>query len=161
MGDCAALPMIDLMSEGELLPPGAPAPVASARPSGGLTSRVVRGSIWNLGGQGVTLLATLVATPFVIRLLGVESYGLLALINALIVYLAFADMGMGWASTRFASEAHARGDDQGEATVIWTALLVAAGPALLAASILILGAPPLFENGFRLPLHLKGAAFIV
>lgn len=158
MSDSPPLRMIDLMSEGELLPPAAPAPAASPRPSGGITSRVVRGSIWNLGGQGVTLLATLVATPFVIRLLGVEGYGLLALINALIGYIAFADMGMGWASTRFASEAHARGDDQGEATVIWTSLLVAAGPALLVASILTLGARPLVEHGLRLPQHLQGTA---
>lgn len=158
MSDSRPLHMIDLTSEGKLLPPDAPAPVASPRLSEGLTSRVVRGSIWNFGGQGVTLMATLVATPFVIRLLGVEDYGLLALINALIVYLAFADLGMGWASTRFASEAHARGDDEGEATLIWTSLLVAVVPALLVASILILSARPLVEHGLRLPQHLHGTA---
>lgn len=160
MSDSPPLPTIDLMSEGELAPPGATAQGASPRPTGGLTSRVVRGSMWNFGGQGVTLLATLIATPFVIRLLGTEGYGLLALINALIVYLAFGDMGMAWASTRFASEAHARGDDQGEATVIWTALVVAAGPALFVASILIFGARPLVQYGLRLPLHLQVAAVI-
>jgi len=150
--------VIDLMSEAEIASPGAP--VASPRPPGGITSRVVRGSIWTFGGQAVTLLTTLVATPFVIRLLGVESYGLLALINAVIVYLAFADMGMGWASTRFASQAHARGDDQGEATVVWTSLLVGTGPALLVASILALSARPIVEHGLRLPQHLQGTAVI-
>src|SRR5687767_65188 len=160
MSDSPPLPMINLVSDGDLLQPGAPASAASPRPSGGLTSRVVRGSMWNFGGQGVTLLATLIATPFVIRLLGVESYGLLALINALIVYLAFADMGMGWASTRFASEAHARGDDQEEAMVIWTSLLVAAVPALLVGSILALGARPLVQHGVRLPQHLQDTAVI-
>ena len=158
MSDSPPLSVIDLMSEGEIPPPEAP--VASPPLSGGLTSRVVRGSIWNFGGQSVTLLASLVATPFVIRLLGVEGYGLLALINALIVYLAFADMGMGWASTRFASQAHARGDDQEEAKIIWTSLLVGTGPALLVASILTLGARPLVEHGLRLPQHLQGTAVV-
>src|SRR4030095_2112419 len=76
-----------------------------------MATRVVRGTIWTLGGQGVMLLCTLVATPFVIRLLGSESYGVLALVNVLIGYLAFADMGMGLAATRFGAEAHSRSDD--------------------------------------------------
>ena len=159
MSDVHPPPASNVMSESDLssatTPGSSPAPTKP-----GFTTRVVRGSLWNLSGQGATLLATFVATPFVIRLLGVEGYGLLALINALIGYLAFADMGMGWASTRFASEAHARGDDQGEATVIWTSLLVAAGPALLVASILALSARPLVEHGLRLPLHLQGTAII-
>lgn len=152
--------MIDLTSEGESLPPTGSTPVASSRPTGGLTSRVVRGSIWNLGGQGVTLLATLVATPFVIRLLGPESYGVLVLINVLIGYLTFADMGMGWASTRFASELHARGDDRGEATVVWTALLLAGGSSLLVGLTLALGARPLVERLLRLPIYLHEPAIV-
>lgn len=134
--------------------------VAPASRRAGLTSRVVRGSLWNFAGQGVTLLATLVATPFVIRLLGPEQYGVLALINVLLGYLSFADMGMGWASTRFGSEAHARGDDQGEATAIWTALLLAAGPSLLIALTLALSARPLVEQGLRLPTHLHETATV-
>src|SRR5438132_1686279 len=105
----------------------------------GLTTRVVSGSVWNLAGQGATLLATLAATPFVIRLLGAESYGLLALINVLIAHLTFADMGMGWASTRFGSEAYARRDEEGEATVIWTALLLAALSSFLIALLMFVG----------------------
>src|SRR5712691_4239192 len=98
----------------------------------GMTTRVVRGSFWILGGQGVTMLASLIATPFVIRWLGTEAYGVLALINVLVGYLAFADLGMGTASTRFGADAHARNDNEGETTVIWTSLLISVGPALLA-----------------------------
>lgn len=126
----------------------------------GLTTRVVRGTLWNIGGQGATLIATLIATPFVIRLLGSELYGLLALINVLLGYLAFADMGMGWASTRFASEAHGRGDDEGEAKVVWTAVLMAAGPSLLFALAVIVGARPLIEQVLRLPVHLHEVAIV-
>src|SRR6267378_1205012 len=79
---------------------------AESLPVPGLTSRVVRGSIWHLTGQGVTMLAT----PFVIRLLGPQQYGIVAFVNVLIGYLSFADMGMGTASTRFGALAHARGD---------------------------------------------------
>jgi O-antigen/teichoic acid export membrane protein len=130
------------------------------RPNPGLTSRVVRGSLWNLGGQGVTMVATLIATPFVIRLLGAPSYGVLALVHVLIGYLSFADMGMGTASTRFGSVAHARGDDQGEATAIWSALVLAAVPAMTVALLLTLGARPFVEQVLRLPTFLHESAVI-
>src|SRR2546430_550163 len=74
------------------------APDASPPSPPGLTTRVVHSSFLNLGGQGVTMVATLVATPFVIRLLGPASYGVLALIHVLIGYLSVADLGMGTAS---------------------------------------------------------------
>src|SRR5881397_1462832 len=75
------------------------------KPPAGLTSRVVRGSLWNLSGQAVALAATLIATPITIHFLGTEAYGVLALLNILIGYLSFADLGMGTASTRFGADA--------------------------------------------------------
>ncbi|MEA2336276.1 MAG: hypothetical protein QOE82_283, partial [Thermoanaerobaculia bacterium] len=129
-------------------------------PRRGLTTRVVHGSFMNIGGQGVTMIATLAATPFVIRLLGPAAYGVLALIHVLIGYLSFADMGMGTTSTRFGSVAHARNDDEGEAAAIWSALLLAAIPATIMAVALAIGARPLVERGLRLPPDLHAAAIV-
>src|SRR5574341_1397091 len=70
------------------------------QPVVGMTTRVVRGGLWSLGGQGMTILASVIATPFIIRLLGSESYGVLSLINIVMGYLTFSDVGMGQASTR-------------------------------------------------------------
>jgi O-antigen/teichoic acid export membrane protein len=155
MSDPQSLNELDLVSDGDLLEQ-----TPARRYGPGVTSRVVHGSFLNLGGQGVTMLATLVATPFVIRLLGAPSYGVLALVHVLIGYLSFADMGMGTASTRFGSVAHVRGDDEGEATAIWSALAIAAIPAMTVALTLALGARPLVEYGLRLPLYLHGPAVI-
>jgi O-antigen/teichoic acid export membrane protein len=155
MSDPQSLNELDLVSDGKLL-----AETPAPRYGSGLTSRVVRGSFLNLGGQGVTMLATLVATPFVIRLLGAPGYGVLALVHVLIGYLSVADMGMGTASTRFGSAAHARGDDEGEAAAIWSSLAIAAVPAVTVALALVLGARPLVEYGLRLPAYLHGAAVI-
>src|SRR2546429_9020696 len=122
--------------------------------STGLTSKVVRGSAWSVGGQGVTLLASLVATPFVIRLLGPEGYGVLALINVLIGYLAFTDLGMGTASTRFGADAHARDDDgDAEAAVIWTSLWLAGGSSFLCGAAPGLPAAPPLRHHLPLPPH--------
>src|SRR6202011_22177 len=154
MSDPQSLNGLELLSDSDLLDQ------ASSPPRPGLTSRVVHGSSLNRGGQAVTMLATLVATPFVIRLLGPESYGVLALVHVLIGYLSFADLGMGTASTRFGSVAHAHSDDEGEATAIWSALLLAAVPATTVSLALALAARPLVEQWLRLPVYLHESAVI-
>jgi O-antigen/teichoic acid export membrane protein len=158
MTDDPALHPLELLSESE--PAEGIAPPVTLRDEVGLTSRVVRGSFWNFGGQGLTMLATLVATPFVIRLLGVPAYGVLTLVHVLIGYLAFGDLGMGTASTRFASQSHAVGDDKGEAAAIWSALALAAMPATTVALVLMFGAPFLVEHGLHLPPPLRAAAIV-
>jgi len=124
----------------------------------GMTSRVVRSSLWTLGGQVVTLLVAFVSTPFVIRILGSESYGVLALINVLVGYLAFADVGMSIASTRFGAEANAHNDADGEAAVVWTSLVVALVPATIVAGVLALSAKMIVVSGLHLPEHLQRTA---
>lgn len=140
--------------------PAPPSPDTSVPPARGLTSRVVQGSALNLAGQGVTMLATLLAAPLVIRLLGAAGYGLLALMNVLIGYLSFAALGMGTASTRFAAAAHARHDDRGEAATIWSALLLSLVPATTVSLILVVAARPLVVHALRLPLSLQETAVI-
>ena len=123
-----------------------------------LTSRVARGSIWSVSGQSATLLASLISMPFVIRLLGPEGYGVLALVNVTLVYMAFADVGMGVASTRFASSCQG-GKSEEEVGVVWTSLLIVSIPSVLAAAALIVAAPTL-ADWLRLPAHLRGDGVI-
>jgi O-antigen/teichoic acid export membrane protein len=91
----------------------------------GMTSRVVKGSLWTLVGQAAPLLVSLVATPFTIRLLGSEAYGVLILVNLIPTYFAFADFGMGIASTKFGSEAYGEGNRGKEGSVVRVAALIA------------------------------------
>lgn len=112
----------------------------SSPPSPGLTQRVVSGGIWSAGGQLVVVAASLIATPFVIRMLGTERYGALVLIQVILGYLAVADLGMGDASARFAARAYARGDEAAERRITWTALLLSLGLTSVVLVALVLGA---------------------
>jgi O-antigen/teichoic acid export membrane protein len=125
-----------------------------------MTTKVVRGSLWTIGGQGVTLVASLIATPFTIRLLGTEGYGVLALVNVLFAYLAFADLGMGVVSTQFGAEAHSEGDNLREARIIWTSLLISLIPSLPVALALFFSSGFIVERVIRLPLHLRDGATV-
>jgi O-antigen/teichoic acid export membrane protein len=116
------------------------------------------GSIWAIGGQGLTMVATLVATPFTIRALGSEQYGILTLIGLLIGYAAFADLGMGVASTKFGAEANADADPLGEARAVWTSAALSLAGSLVVGAILVATAGPLLSSVFSLPQGLQPVA---
>src|SRR5436305_10633887 len=106
-------------------------------PNTGMTASVLRGTSYATVGQFSVLASAFVATPFLVRMLGAERYGVLALVSLLVGYFLFTDLGMGAASTRFAAEALGQKDHRKEVAVVWTSLLVASVPALLGAATLI------------------------
>lgn len=90
-----------------------------------MTTKVVKGSLWTFAGHIAPLAVSLIVTPFTIRLLGTDGYGVLILIGLIPIYFGFADFGMSIASTKFASEAFAAGDTTKEAGIVRTAAFVA------------------------------------
>src|SRR5947209_20349204 len=97
---------------------------ADSGPTSGVLTTVVRGTVWSVVASGATAVASFLITPFTLRLFGPEQYGIWAILTTIVSYFGFADIGMGTASTRFATEAHHQGDSKREADVIWTSLLV-------------------------------------
>ena len=122
-----------------------------------MTTKVVKGSLWTLAGQVIPLGASIVATPFVIRLLGAEGYGVLILVGLIPTYLGFADMGMSIASTKFGSEAYAAGDAEREALTVRTAAVIAMFAAVPAATLIALSSDRLVTL-FNVPDHLAAEA---
>ncbi len=135
-----------------------------------MTTKVVKGSLWTLAGQVAPLGVSLFATPFVIRLLGSEGYGVLILVGLIPSYFGFADFGMSIASTKFASEAYAAGDKEKEARIVRTAAFVAfcaslpIGLALLAFSGKIVGlfnVPAEYQPQASIALKIAAVTFVV
>jgi O-antigen/teichoic acid export membrane protein len=123
--------------------PEAAAPAPS--PTAGMTTKVVKGSLWTLVGQVLPLAVSLVTTPFVIRMLGAENYGVLILVGLIPTYLGFADFGMSIASTKFASEAYAVGDTRREASIVRTAALIALCSSLPIALVMFALSPQIIS----------------
>lgn len=115
---------------------------------------VLPSSLYVLGGQAVAALVSFCATPAIVRSLGPAGYGILAFVNVMLAYLAWADLGMSVSSTRLAAQVHR--EDQGgeEAKVIWTALAIAL-IGTVPASLAVFGASGWIS---RSVLHLSGAA---
>jgi O-antigen/teichoic acid export membrane protein len=96
----------------------------------GMTTKVVKGSLWALAGTILPFVVTFFATPLIIRILGSEGYGVLILIGLIPSYFIFADFGMGIASTKFGSEAYSKGLKKKEGEVVRTASVIAFSFAL-------------------------------
>ncbi len=143
-------------------PPPAPAPAApdaasEAVPNGqasvngnssaGMGRRVASGGAWTMLGEVARFLAALVATHFTVLVLGKTSYGVWSLLTRITSSLSFSDAGVGVASTKYVSEAFARGDKEGERRALWTSLLAGFVPSLLVA-LLMLGLAPRVVHEF-------------
>lgn len=122
-----------------------------------MTTRVVKGSLWTLVGQVAPLGISIFTTPFIVRTLGAESYGVLILIWAIPTYFGFADLGMSTASTKFAAEAFGDTDREREARTVWTAAAIALAFSVPLAAILITFSDVLVEF-LNVPNRIRGDA---
>lgn len=125
--------------------------------SAGMNRRVASGGAWTMLGELARFVAALIATHFTTRMLGPEGYGVWSQITRIGGSLSFADAGVGVASTKFVSQAHARGDAEGERRALWASLLVGLVPSILIALAMLGIAPWLVHKFFfNIPPHLKG-----
>lgn len=128
--------------------------------SKGMTVKVLRGSFWVLLGQVLPLVATFIASPFVIRSLGSESYGVLILVSVISGYFAFGDFGMVMASTRYGAEAYATGDPVQEGKVIRTAGKIGILSSMVIALPLFVFSGRIVGDLLHVPAHLHHQASV-
>lgn len=126
----------------------------------GMTTRVVKGSFWTLTGSILPLLASLVATPFIIRFLGSEAYGVLILVGLIPAYFAFADFGMSIASTKFGSEAFGQGNRKKEGEVVRTAGFIALLTTLVFAVPIFIFSQRIIADWFKVSENYQTSASI-
>jgi O-antigen/teichoic acid export membrane protein len=89
-----------------------------------ITGRLIsRNWIVNLIGQGLPLLVGVVTIPTLVRYLGVERFGILSIIWALLGYAGQFDLGLGRATTKYVAECLGRGDIRNLPGLFWTSLL--------------------------------------
>lgn len=126
-------------------------------PDGGMTTKVVRGALWTFLGHIAPLGVSFATTPMVIRLLGVESYGILILVGLIPNYFLFADFGMSIASTKFAAVAYAERDTKREGHLIYIAALITIVTSMPIA-LCIFFFSNLILTLFKVPEHLRDEA---
>lgn len=129
--------------------------------------RLARNTVWNLIGSSVPLVAGFIITPFIVRELGTERYGALALTVAAIGYFGLFDLGLGRALSKLVAEQIGKNAEHDIPALVGTALaamgvlgLVGSIVAALATSFLVhdlLKTPPELTTEVKSAFYLLAA----
>jgi O-antigen/teichoic acid export membrane protein len=111
----------------------------------------------NLAGAVVPMVVALVTVPHYLRYIGVERFGVLAVIWSLLTYFAFVDFGFGRAVTqRLARLTHA--PDIERSRVVWTGFVASVVLAALGSIVLYFTATYLLASQFKMSAALRDEA---
>ena len=79
-----------------------------------MKSQIKSGAVLSYVNMFINILVTAFYTPFMLRMMGQNEYGLYSLVNSVIAYLSVLDMGFGNAMIRFVSKNQAHNDKKKE-----------------------------------------------
>lgn len=125
-----------------------------------VATSVARGGLWSAGGQIAGLVVGLVATPFTIRILGPACYGIWSLLQTVLSWVGLADFGMSSTSTKFAGDALARNDDNGEVEAVWAAAVITVIATIAVAGVTAIAASPIVRDVLSIHGGLAGPAIL-
>jgi O-antigen/teichoic acid export membrane protein len=96
---------------------------------------IARLASYNLIGSAVPLAVSLVTVPLYLKIVGLDTYGVLVLCWTLLGYLGFFDLGLGPSVTQRMA-ALRKSDSAAQARIFWTALWISLAAGAVAGSLL-------------------------
>ncbi|MEO8014353.1 MAG: flippase [Polaromonas sp.] len=114
-----------------------------------------RNTLWNLAGIGLPLLLAAVTIPYLIRQVGLEAFGILTLVWALIGYFSLFDFGLGRALTQQVATARSAGLEASLPSLVKTGLWFNAGTGLVGGMVMAALAYPLAHQWLNVSLPLQ------
>lgn len=118
-----------------------------------------RASATNIIGQAVPLVVALVTVPFVVRRLGAESFGIVALAWTVAGYFALFDLGLGRAVTKLGAESWTSADRGRLHGLVRLAIRTQLAFGVLMTVLLVAGTPWLVDR-LQIPERLNAEAVI-
>jgi O-antigen/teichoic acid export membrane protein len=130
----------------------------NAIPQGSSISQLARNTVWNLGGAIIPIIATIVSTPILIRSVGTDRFGLIALSWAIVGYLSIFDFGLGRTLTQsIASRLETHSVDDISST-FRTCLLMMCGLGIFGGLVGIVLTQAVLIDGINVPENLANEA---
>ena len=112
---------------------------------------IVRNTVLNLAGLALPLAVGFVTIPMVVRALGNERFGILALVWVVFGYFGLFDLGLGRATTRSVADALGRNEPARIPALLWTTLALQAAIGLAAAGLSHAAAPIIAGRVLNIP----------
>src|SRR5271168_3746555 len=116
---------------------------------------LARNTIWNLIGSGAPLIVAVFSMPILIRGLGKDRFGVLALAWALIGYASFFDIGLGRALTQLVARKLGTGEEHEVPILVWTSLLLMVALGVVGAAVIVAISPWLVHHALKIPEALQ------
>ena len=126
----------------------------------GQSGVIVSGVLWNFLGQGWLLVVAFLATPYIVRTLQVDLYGLYSLAGFVLSYFAFLEFGLGAAVTKYISQYLAEDNAEGVVTSFWAGLAWLAAGGLVCVLVVGLLAEGIASSLLHVPARLEASAVV-
>ena len=120
--------------------------------------KLVRNSLWNIGGWIVALLISFITTPIFIYFLGKDQYGLMALLISISTPLALLNLGIGEATVKYMAENIGRKDYVQTGKYLRSTFLFNLSIGFLGGIVIMLLARFLITSVFNIPSDNQGMA---
>ncbi len=132
---------------------------AHAKPAVALTAGLTRNIFFNTVGLGWSVLLAFVTTPYILRGLAHEGYGLFGIVTLLAGYAGLFSGPVATGSVRFLAQAYARRDWPLFRETAIAGVILSAGLAIVGTVIILLAAVPLTEL-FRVSDSMEAQAVV-
>ena len=119
-----------------------------------LRQRVIRNSFFNTGSSVINILVALISTPFIVKKLSLEGYGIYVLLTSLIGYYSLLDLGLGQAVVKYVAEYKAKKDTISISNSINSALFIQIFSGIIGSTILIM-----FSDSVIRILHISNSFY--
>ncbi|RZI99069.1 MAG: flippase, partial [Haliea sp.] len=119
-----------------------------------------RNVLWNLAGAGLPLVVGAALVPYVVRGLGIERFGILTLVWALVGYFSLFDLGLGRALTQQIAQLLAAGRRADLPSLVRSGLWLATAMGALGGVALAFVAEPLAVHGLKVSETLHAEVFL-
>lgn len=107
---------------------------------------LIRNTIWNLLGEGMPMAAALVSIPFLVGGIGMERFGALTLVWALLGYLMVLDFGLARSLVQIVAERRSQGRKDVIAPLVRSALLLMAAQGIVMGGAIVGLSEPIAEH---------------
>ena len=116
---------------------------------------LARNVVWNLIGSGAPMLVAVFCIPVLVRGLGTDRFGVLALAWALIGYASLFDLGLGRALTQLVAKKIGAGEGNEIPVLVWTSLILMLLVGFIGVLVAFVLSPWLVHRALNVPGSLQ------
>jgi len=116
---------------------------SDTEPAPRVSEKIIKNTLYNTIGKFWGILVVLFLTPYIVSRLGVERYGIWALLTSLVGYIGFLDLGVGGSYVRYIAEYYTQKDYSKVNQVVNTGFLFCLGLAFILIPLALFFTEPL------------------